>query len=114
MVFNKSRHLSPAELPKSVLAPIRALNTRKDRLMVLSAEAQTVHGTGPDGPPLAQERLLLCVHLNGPRLGLGRSTMAQRVFFFVADLDLTSREGPRRGGEIVGCVLASVGHPRRL
>jgi hypothetical protein len=60
---------------------------------------------------------------DGPRPGAGatrplhtsgRSAMAQRVFFFAADLDLTFREGPRRGGEIVGCVLASVGHPRRL
>jgi hypothetical protein len=78
---------------------------------------------GVDGPrhragwcvvrDLAQERLLLCVRLDGLRLGLRWSTMAQRVFF-VADLDLASREGPRRRGEIVRCVLASAGHPRRL
>jgi hypothetical protein len=40
--------------------------------------------------------------------------MAQRVFLFIADLDLASREGPRQGGEILGYVLASTGHPRRL
>jgi hypothetical protein len=34
--------------------------------------------------------------------------------FFIADLDLASGEGPHRGGEIVGCVLASAGHSRRL
>jgi hypothetical protein len=37
---------------------------------------------------LAQERLLLCVHPDGPSLGLKRSVMARRVFFFAADLDL--------------------------
>jgi hypothetical protein len=63
---------------------------------------------------LAQERLLLCIRPDGPRLGLGRFAMAQRVFFFAADLDLASQEGPRRGGEILGCVLASAGHPRNL
>jgi hypothetical protein len=42
--------MSPVESPKSVLAPIRAPNTRKDRLVVLSAEARMVRGTGPDGP----------------------------------------------------------------
>jgi hypothetical protein len=95
-----------------VLAPIRALNTRKDSLAVFSAKAWTVRGTGPDVRDLAQERLL-CVRPDGPRLGLGRSAMAQRVFF-AADLDLASREGLRRGGEIVGCILASAGHPRRF
>jgi hypothetical protein len=84
-----------------LVAPIRAPNTRKDRLTVLSAEAQTQGRTVYD---LAQERLLLCVRPDGPRLGLGRFVMAQRVFFFAADLDLASREGPRRRGEIVGCV----------
>jgi hypothetical protein len=53
---------------------------------------------------LTQERLLLYVRPDGPRMGLRRSAIAQRVFFFAADLDLASREGPRRGGEIVGCV----------
>jgi hypothetical protein len=91
-----------------VLAPIRAPNTRKDRLAVLSVQARTVRD-------LAQERLLLCVRPDGPRLGLRWSAMAQRVFFFfAADLDLASREGPCWGGENVGCVLTSVGHPRRL
>jgi hypothetical protein len=33
-----------------VLALIRAPNTRKERLAVLSAEVRTVRGTGPDGP----------------------------------------------------------------
>jgi hypothetical protein len=39
-----------------------------------------------------------------------------RVFrpALVADLDFASREGPRRGGEILGCVLGSAGHPRGL
>jgi hypothetical protein len=41
----------------------------------------------------AQEQLLLYVWLD--RLGFRRFAMAQRVIFFAADLDLTSREGPR-------------------
>jgi hypothetical protein len=84
------------------------------RLAVFSAEARMVRDTEPDGPRPGVGALLLCVRPDGPRLGLGRSTMAQRVFFFTADLDLTFREGPRRGGEILGCVLASTDHPRCL
>jgi hypothetical protein len=38
--------------------------------------------------------------------------MAQSVVFFVANLDLSSREGPRLGGEILGCVLASAMPPK--
>jgi hypothetical protein len=59
------------------------------------AQGWTVHD-------LAQERLLLYVRPDGPRLGLGRSVVAQRVFFFAEDLDLASRERLRQGGEIVG------------
>jgi hypothetical protein len=70
-----------------VLTSIRALNTRRDRLTVLFAEVRTVRD-------LAQERLLLCVRPDGPHLRLGRSAMTQRVFFFAADLDLASWEGP--------------------
>jgi hypothetical protein len=62
---------------------------------------------------LAQERLLLCVRPDSPCLGLGWSAMAQRVVFVTTDLYIASRERPRRGGEILGCVLASAGHPRR-
>jgi hypothetical protein len=90
-----------------LLAPIWAPNTRKDRLAVLSAEAGTVCGTGPDD-------LRPGAGATPPLRTSGRSAMVQRVFFLAADLDLASREGPRRGGEIVGCVLASAGHPRRL
>jgi hypothetical protein len=61
---------------------------------------------------LAQEQLL-CVYPDGPRLGLEWFAIAQRVFF-APDLDLGSREGLSQGGKILGCVLASVGHPIRL
>jgi hypothetical protein len=50
---------------------------------------------------MAQERLFLCVCPDGLCLWLGRSAMAQGVVFFAADLDLASRKGPRRGGEIL-------------
>jgi hypothetical protein len=38
--------------------------------------------------------------------------MAQRVVFFAADLDLAFREGPRWGGEILGCL--GVGRPSKV
>jgi hypothetical protein len=38
------------ESPKSVLAPIWAPNTGKDRMAVLSVEAWTVRSPGPNGP----------------------------------------------------------------
>jgi hypothetical protein len=60
----------------------------------------------------AQERLLLCVRSDGPRLWLGRSATAQMVVFFAADLDLASREGPCRGGEILGCL--GIGRPFKV
>jgi hypothetical protein len=90
-----------------VLAPIQARNTG-------DGPFGGVLCGGEDGPRPGAAATLLYVCPDGPRLGLGRSAMAQRVFFFAADLDLASREGPRRGGEIVGCVLASTGHTIRL
>jgi hypothetical protein len=94
--FSRSRHLSPAESPKSVLVPICAPNTGTDRLAMLSAETRTVRGTGPDGPRLGAEASPLPIS--------GRSAMAQRVFSFTANLDLASWEGPCQGGEILECV----------
>jgi hypothetical protein len=81
-----------------------------------------VRDIGSDGPrpsagaspPLCMSRTVHAWGSNDPCLGLGRSAMAQTVFFAAADLDLAFREGPRRGGEILGCVLASSGHPKRL
>jgi hypothetical protein len=43
---------------------------------------------------LAQERLLIFVRPDGPRLRFGWSAIVQRVFFLVAHLDLAFREGP--------------------
>jgi hypothetical protein len=105
--------MSPLESPKSVLAPIRALNTRKDRLVVLSAEARMVRGTGPNGPrPGARA--------TPPLRMSGRSVPgAQMVRDGVEGL-LRRRPrsrlmgGTRRGGDIVGRVLVSAGHPRCL
>ena len=44
--------------------------------------------------PLNLGVIVLSVRLDSPRLGLGWFAMAQRVFFFAVDLDLTSWEGP--------------------
>jgi hypothetical protein len=65
-----------------------------------------------DGPRLWVERFVTwrksvsySAHIwTVPRLGLGRFVMTQRVFFFVTDLDLAFREGPRQGGEILRCL----------
>jgi hypothetical protein len=112
--FSRSRHLSLAESPKSVLTLIRVPNTIKDRLAVLSAEARMVRGTGPDGPragagatpPLCTSRQSApgsrTVH-DGTKILLLRSRPRSHL-----------PRGTLSGGEIVGCVLASTGHPRCL
>jgi hypothetical protein len=90
----------------SLLVAIWALNTGTDRLTVLSADPRTVRDIRSDGPrPRAGTTL--------PLRTSERSAMAQRVLF-AAGLDLVSRKGPHRGGEILGCALASPGHPRHL
>jgi hypothetical protein len=96
-----------------LLALIRAPNNRKDCLMVLSAEARTVHGQGRDGPrhgagatpPLHTSR----------RSASGARTVRDGVEGLLRSRPRSHlREGPHWGGEIVGCVLASTCHPRRL
>jgi hypothetical protein len=73
---------------------------------VLFAEVQTVRGIGSDGlRPGCRSVSSSCVHPDGPHLGLGRSAITQSVVFFAANLDLASREGPHRGGEILGVCL---------
>jgi hypothetical protein len=51
---------------------------------------------------LAQEWLLLCPRPDGPRLVVGRSAMAQRVFFSAKNHRTRPRERSRRGGEFQG------------
>jgi hypothetical protein len=46
--------------------------------------------------PVVQELLFPCVCLDGSCLKLGRSVMTHMVVFFIADLDIASRERPRR------------------
>jgi hypothetical protein len=72
---------------------------------VLSSQAQTVRGTGPDGPrpgagarvSMPDGRTVRALGPDGPRVrrGGGRSPAAPGSH---------SREGPRRGGEILGVV----------
>jgi hypothetical protein len=52
-----------------LLAPIWAPNTGTDRLAVLSAEALTVHGTGPNSPRPDAKVAPLCMLSDGPCLG---------------------------------------------
>jgi hypothetical protein len=64
---------------------------------VLSGQTWTVRGQGPDGPRPGAGARVSCLRPDGPRVrrGGGRSPAA---------LGSRSREGPRRGGEILGVV----------
>jgi hypothetical protein len=65
--------------------------------VVLSAQARTVRGQGPDGPrPGTGARV--------PCLTAGRSARTQRRRKSPAAPGSRSREGPRRGGKILGVV----------
>jgi hypothetical protein len=69
---------------------------------VLSAQARTVRGQGPDGT--RQGSGSLPDGLDGPRLKVGRSARAQGRRSSPVMSESRSREGPRRGGEILGFV----------
>jgi hypothetical protein len=79
--FNGSIYVVPSEVAKSMLTPFSGANYSTRTVAVLSAQGQTVRGQGPDGPRM---------HMGG-----GRSSTAPGS---------RSREGPRRGGEILGDV----------
>jgi hypothetical protein len=63
---------------------------------------------------LAQGLTFLPNEPDGTRLMVRRSARAQGRQSSLAAPGSRSREGPRRGGEILGFVLGSAGHPRRL
>jgi hypothetical protein len=78
--------------------------TQHEPAAVLSAQGQTVRGQGPDGPQpgarlgfLPDGRMVRALGPDGPRVhrGGGGSPAAPGS---------RSREGPRRGGEILGDV----------
>lgn len=97
----------------NVLALIWASNTETDRLAVLSALTCKVRGTGP-GRSRPGAGATLPPHTSG-RSTPGTRTVRDGVWvFFAADLNLASREVPCRWGEILRCILASIGHPRCL
>jgi hypothetical protein len=95
--------LSPAESPKSMLTPFWSAKHSTRTVAVPSAQGRTVRAQGPDGPrPSARRGGALCTGVDGlgpdgPRVrrGGGRSPAAPGS---------RSREGPRRGGEILGVV----------
>ena len=80
-----------------MLTLMRAPNTIKDRLAVLSAEARMVRGTGPDGPRAG-------AGATPPLCTSGQSARTQGRRSSPAAPKSRSREGPRRGGEILGGV----------
>jgi hypothetical protein len=88
---------SPAESPKSMLTSFWSANHSTRTVAVLSGQARTARGQGPDGPrPGAGARV--------PCLTAGRSARAQGDRGSPAAPESRSREGPRRGGEILGVV----------
>jgi hypothetical protein len=96
--------LSPAESLKSMLTPFSGANHSTRIVVVISAQGQTVRGQGSDGPrPDAGLGFPAC-RPDGPRPGAGRSARVQGRQRSPAALGSRSREGPRRGGEILGVV----------
>jgi hypothetical protein len=89
--------MSPAESPKSVLAPTRAPNSRDEPTAVLSAEARTICGQGPDGPRPGAGLASLPDEPDGTRVCRGQRSST-------AAPGSRSREGPRRGGQVLGLV----------
>jgi hypothetical protein len=72
--------------------------------VVLSTEAQTVHDHEPDGPRPGAGAGSLPDGPDGPRLEVGRSARAQGRRSSPATPESRSREGPRRGGEVLSLV----------
>jgi hypothetical protein len=71
---------------------------------MLCAKVRTIHGKGSDGlRPGAGAGSLPDVS-DGPRLEAGRSTRTQGRRSSPATSESRSREGPRRGGEVLGLV----------
>jgi hypothetical protein len=73
---------------------------------VLSAQERTVHGQGPDGPRPGVGLGFPAQQPDGPRTRAGRSARTQGAAKVAGDAWSRSREGPPRGGEILGVVLA--------
>jgi hypothetical protein len=97
--------LSPAESPKSMLIPFSGAKHSTRTVAVPSGQARTVRGLGPDGPRPGAGARFLCLTAgrsapwgpDGPRVRRGGGSRRRRP-------GSRSREGPRRGGEILGDV----------
>jgi hypothetical protein len=89
--------LSPAESPKSMLTPFRSANHSTRTVAVLSGQGRTVRGLAQGLVFLPDGRTVRALGPDGPRVrrGGGASPAAPGS---------RSREGPRRGGKILGVV----------
>jgi hypothetical protein len=94
-MFSRSRHMSPTESPKSVLAPTRAQNNTDEPAAVLSVEARTICGQGSYGPRSGAGLASLPDEPAGTRVCRGQRNST-------AAPGSRSREGPRRGGQVLG------------
>jgi hypothetical protein len=82
--------------------------------MVLSAGPRTVRVQEPNGLRSGAEARFLPNEPGGSCLVVGRSARPQGRWSSSTVPESCSREGPRRGGEILGFVLGSADHPRCL
>jgi hypothetical protein len=85
--------------------------SRHHSLRYAPAVLRTVRGRGPDGLRPGAGARVSADELDGPRLMVGRSARAPRRQNSPTAPGSHSREGPHQGGEIIGFVLESVGHP---
>jgi hypothetical protein len=88
-----------------LLTPFRSAKHSTRTVAVLSGQARTVCGLGPDGPRPGAGAKVLCLTAgrftpwrpDGPRVRRGDGSHRRRP-------GSRSQEGPRRGGEILGDV----------
>jgi hypothetical protein len=103
--YDRSLRDVPAESPKSVLTLIWVLITAMS-----TDDSDICRGVGGPRPRLG----CLPDETDGPRLVVGRSVRVQRRQSSPTAPGSRSWEGPCQGGEILGFVLGSTCHPRRL
>jgi hypothetical protein len=96
-IFSRSRHLVPSGVAKSMLTPFRAPIT-------ITRTGGGALCRGADGPRPGARRSATWYRGLVPCLTVGRSARAQGRRRSPATPGSRSREGPRRGGEILGVV----------
>jgi hypothetical protein len=84
-----------------LLTSFSGANHSTRTVAVLSAQGRAVRGQGPDGPRPSARLGFPALRPGGPRSGAEQSARAQGWRKSPAAPGSRSREGPRRGGEIL-------------